>query len=131
LDFLAPFVRRLTTYYQTEEPDAIYQQAQMIWKTYSIVTASNNYKTFSCADLPGIVVKQTSNIAGNEKSSTGKTHYAPIVYRIDFCINITVWILFFFRNGNIKIFFLLCRYVSRMLHLVSFVLLYHRVPLDL
>jgi len=80
---IAPFIRRLTTYYQKEEADAVYQQPQMNWKTYSIVTTSNNYKTFSCADLSDINLKQIS-------ATSGKTHYAPLVYRIDFYIKVKV-----------------------------------------
>ncbi len=81
MNFLAPSVRRLATYYELEESDLVYEQSQLNWKTYSIITASNNYSTFLCADLSEISLKQ---------SSTGKTHYAPLIYCIDFHINVTV-----------------------------------------
>ncbi len=90
MNFLAPFVHRLTTYNQTEEPDTVYQQPELKWKTYSMITASNNYRTFLCADLLEISLKHPSTVLPNQKPSTVKAHYAPLVYRIDFCINVTV-----------------------------------------
>jgi len=73
-----------------EEPNTVYQQPQMNWKNYSVITDSNNYKTFSCADLLEINLKQTSTVSRNQRLSMGRTHYAPFVYCIDFYIKVTV-----------------------------------------
>jgi hypothetical protein len=90
--FLASFVCCLTKSNQIEENDVSYRQTEMDWKTYSIVTASNNQKTFSCVELLNIALNQLSVIPQGQQPPKGKTHYAPFVYRIEFHVNITVGI---------------------------------------
>jgi len=88
--FLAPYVYCLTKSNQMEENDIAYRQSQLEWDTYSIVTASNNRKRFSCADLSKIILNQMCAEPQRQQSSTGKKHYAPLMYRIDFHIDVTV-----------------------------------------
>ncbi len=85
MDFLAPTVRCITTYNQIGRSDIVYEQPQLNWKTYYVITASNNYSTFLCGDISKISLKQPSTAPPDQK-----THYAPLVYCIDFGINITV-----------------------------------------
>jgi hypothetical protein len=73
-----------------EESDIFYQQPQMDWQTYKIVTAANNQRTFYSANLSEINFRQPYTLLGNQNPSKGKTHYAPFMYRIDFNICVTV-----------------------------------------
>jgi hypothetical protein len=70
--------------------DVSYQQSQMNWRIYSIVTASKNSKIFSYAPLLEIVLNPMSAVPQRQQPSTGKIHYSPFIYHIDFHINVTV-----------------------------------------
>ena len=67
-----------------EESNVVYQQSPMSWKTYSIITASKNRRNFSCFELSEVVLEQIS------RASQKKIHYAQVVYRIAFHIDVTV-----------------------------------------
>jgi hypothetical protein len=71
-----------------------YRQPEIVWEYYSIVTSSNTEKTFSCANLKQIVLDQASAVSENQNPSTGKPHYGPFIYRIDFHIDVTVRTIF-------------------------------------
>ena len=73
-----------------EEPDIFYQQSQINWQTYKIATAMNNQRTIYSTTLSEINFRQPYTLLGNQNPSKGKTHYAPLIYRIDFYINVTV-----------------------------------------
>ncbi|CAF3730098.1 unnamed protein product [Rotaria sordida] len=87
---ITPYVCRITTSNSIEESPTVYQQSNMNWTTYTIVTALNNQRNFYCADLSEISLRQTSIVSENQKSSKGKAHYSPHIYHIEFRINVTI-----------------------------------------
>lgn len=89
--YLAPVIRCLRKLNPTDDLDECYQQSAIEWKTYSLVTSSNNTRIFSYADLSKIHLNPISLISQQrEKSSIGKPHYAPYIYCVEFHINIKV-----------------------------------------
>ncbi|CAF3304259.1 unnamed protein product [Rotaria sp. Silwood2] len=95
IDDITPYVRRMTTSNSMEEPPIVYEQLKMNWKTYTIVTALNNRKSFYCADLSEIILRQTSTVSEDQKSSKLQIHFSPHIYFMEFHINVTIR----FNNG--------------------------------